>query len=60
LFGAHRAEQFAREERLRPLSHYLRQGKPAAEKTKQTPAERLTAFQALAARGSPIKIELVP
>lgn len=59
LFGAHHAERFARTERLMPLSHYLRERKQPAEKPVQTPAERLTAFRALAARGSPITIELV-
>jgi len=59
LFGAHKVEQFARSEKLMPLSHYLRQRNEAAVKAVQSPAERLTAFRALAARGSPIKIELV-
>lgn len=59
-FQAWQTERFAREDKLKPVSHYLKQARSAEKKSReQTASEKLLAYRAIAARGAPIRIEEV-
>lgn len=60
MYGAWRAEAFAREDKLKPYEQYRSKSKKTSKAgARQTAGEMLAAFQNRAQAGAPIAIEMV-